>query len=142
MINRSLVELGLPNNNISDDGIAAIAGALSESSITKLTIDSCNITFTGVKSLAVALSTNQTIKTLMLWNNPITVDGAHLIMKAAVDNGVCQGVTITSQYCDEEVKKMITILRDRKRQQISSEDSNKSDSSPKEFKSPEVSTSS
>ena len=136
MINRSLVELILANNNIGDDGTVAIAGALSESSITKLTMNNCNITFTGVKSLAVALSTNRYIETLELWKNPITVDGAYLIMKAAVDNGVCQGVAITNKYCDEEVKKMITILRDRKRQQISR--ANKSDSSSKEFKLPEV----
>lgn len=138
MINRSLMELGLPNNNICDDGIVAIAGALSESSITKLTIDSCNITFTGVKSLAGALAANQSIKTLRLWNNPITIDGAHLIVKAAVDNGVCQGVAITNQYCDEEVKKMLNILRDRKRQQSTSEGSNKTDGHSKELKSPEV----
>ena len=74
----------------------------------------CGITFTGVRSLAAALSTNQNIRELWLMKNPITVDGARLIMKSAVDNGVCEHVGIDDEYeDDDQVKEMMTILDDR-----------------------------
>ena len=45
---------------------------------------------------------------------PITVDGARLIMKSAVDNGVCEFVGIDGEYMnDDQVKEMMTILDDR-----------------------------
>ena len=79
----------------------------------------CGITFTGVRSLAAALSTNQNIRRLWLWDNPITVDGARLIMKSAVDNGVCEDVGIDDEYeDDDQVTEMITILDDRRRQDV------------------------
>ena len=119
MVNQTLLELHMGNNDIKDEGITAIAGSLSYSSITVLNVQYCGITFTGVRSLAAALSTNQNIKTLGLWSNPITVDGARLIMKSAVDNGVCEHVSIGTEYClDDQVKEMMTILDDRGRQNV------------------------
>ena len=44
-----------------------------------------------MRSLAVAC---QNIRDLELGYNPITVDGARLIMKSAVENGVCEYVVI------------------------------------------------
>jgi len=78
----------------------------------------CGVTFTGVRSLAATLSNNQNIKGLGLCNNQITVDGAHLIMKSAVKNGVCEDVYIDNKYEDDEVKKMMTILKTRSRQNV------------------------
>ena len=119
MVNQTLLELEIMNNNITDDGITAIAGSLRNSSITVLGVSMCGITFTGVISLASALSTNQSIKKLWLSYNPITVDGARLIMKSAVDNGVCEIVGIDDEYKDDdEVKEMQTILDDRRRQDV------------------------
>ena len=119
MVNQTLLELYMWDNNITDDGITAIAGSLTSSSITVLHVVSCGITFTGVRSLAAALSTNQSIMKLWLWDNPITVDGARLIMKSAVDNGVCEIVLIDEEYeDDDEVNEMITILDDRSRQYV------------------------
>ena len=69
-----------------------------------------------MRSLAVAC---QNIRDLELEYNPITVDGARLIMKSAVENGVCEYVGIDDEYKDEEeVKKMTTILDDRSRQNV------------------------
>ena len=71
----------------------------------------------GVKSLAAALSSNQNIRELWLDGNPISLDGARLIMKTAVENinGVCEFVSISIEYWDdEEVKRMMTILHDRR----------------------------
>ena len=46
--------------------------------------------------------------------NPITVEGARLLLQSAVDNGVCQQVYIDEDYQDDdEVKKMIIILKQR-----------------------------
>ena len=113
MVNQTLLELDIGGNDIKDEGITAIAGSLSNSSITVLDVMRCGITFTGVRSLAAALSTNQNIRELWLMNNPITVDGARLIMKSAVDNGVCKYVGIDNEYEDNQVKEMRTILCDR-----------------------------
>ena len=114
MVNQTLLELDMSGNDIKDEGITAIAGSLNNSSITVLGVQRCGITFTGVRSLAAALSTNQNIRELWLMKNPITVDGARLIMKSAVDNGVCEDVGIDDEYeDDDQVKEMMTILDDR-----------------------------
>ena len=124
MVNQTLLVLDIggilgEGNNITDDGITAIAGSLRSSSITVLDVSRCGITFTGVTSLAAGLSTNQNIRILRLNVNPITVDGARLIMKSAVDNGICEIVGIDNKYKgDDEVKEMITILYDRRRQNV------------------------
>ena len=119
MVNQTLLELHMWGNDITDDGITAIAGSLRSSSITVLHVMVCGITFTGVTSLAAALTTNQSIKKLWLMGNPITVDGVRLIMKSAVDNGVCEIVGIDNEYKDDdEVKEMKTILYDRRRQDV------------------------
>ena len=119
MVNQTLLELHMENNGIGDEGITAIAASLSNSSITELYVMRCGITFTGVKSLAAALSTNHNIRLLVLTDNDITVDGARLILKSAVDNGVCKYVVIDGKHNDDDqVNQMITILDDRIRQDI------------------------
>ena len=118
MVNQTLLELHMYGNAIKDEGITAIAGSLNNSSITELNVMECGITFTGVRSLAATLSTNQNIRRLWLMHNPITVDGARLIMKSAVDNGVCEDVGVGDKYKDDDqVKGMRTILDDRRRRQ-------------------------
>ena len=118
MVNQTLLELHMGYNKIGDDGITAIAGSLSNSNITLLNVMECGIGLVGVTSLAAALSSNKNIRKLWLHNNPISLDGAHLIMKSAVNNGVCENVSISSEYWDEEIKRMMTILNDRRRQNV------------------------
>ena len=119
MVNQTLLELYMEGNKISDDGITAIAGSLSNSNITLLDVGQCCIGLVGVTSLAAALSSNQNIRELRLYDNPISLDGAHLIMKTAVDNGVCEFVWISDEYKDDkEIKRMMTILDDRRRQHV------------------------
>ena len=116
MVNQTLLELKIENNHIGHGSITAIAGSLSNSSITILDVWGCMFGFDGVRSLAVAC---QNIRDLELGYNPITVDGARLIMKSAVENGVCEYVGIDDEYKnDKEVKKMTTILDDRSRQNV------------------------
>ena len=121
MVNQTLLELNIRRNHIGDDGITAIASSLSNSSIILLDVRECGISVVGVRSLAEAISSNQNIRTLRLWNNPITVDGARLIMKAAKDNAVCENIWIDSKYDDDdEVKRMMNILDDRSKQDVRS----------------------
>ena len=119
-VNQTLLELDMSGNDIRDEGITAISSSLNQSSLTILDVSRCGITFTGVRSLAAALATNHNIRILRLWGNPITVDGARLIMKSAVDNGVCEDVWMDDEYKDDddEVKEMKTILDDRGRQTV------------------------
>ena len=115
MVNHSLQELIMDHNNIGDDGISAIAGALGNCKIHRLDIKKCGITLTGTISLAASLSSNHTIRVLWLEGNPISVKGALLIVKSAVDNTVCQRVGIDDEYENDEIKKMMNILEDRVR---------------------------
>ena len=118
MVNHSLQELYMFNNNIGDDGISAIAGALGNCKINILNVQKCGITLTGARSVAAALSSNHTIRELWLAANPITVEGALLIVKSAVDNTVCQDVSIDDEYKNDEIKKMMNILEDRRKQHV------------------------
>ena len=105
MVNHSLQELDMEDNSIDDKGISAIAGALGHGKINILDVGGCDITLTGARSLATALSSNHTITELGLRGNPITVEGALLIVKSAVDNTVCQYVRIDDEYRNDEIKK-------------------------------------
>ena len=119
MVNYSLQELYMRNNNIGDDGISAIAGALDNCKINELDVRNCGITLTGATSLAAALSSNHTIRELWLNSNPITIEGALLIVKSAVDNTVCQDVVIDNIHKhNAEIKKMMNILEDRWRREV------------------------
>ena len=115
MVNHSLQILYVCNNNIGDDGISAIGGALGNCKINILNVQHCGITLIGTKSLAKALSSNHTVRLLWLEGNPITVEGALLIVKSAVDNKVCKSVFIDNEYKNDEVKKMINILENRRK---------------------------
>ena len=91
MVNQTLLELRMYRNQIGDDGITAIAGSLSNSNITLLNVRLCGI----------------------------SVFGARLIMKSAVDSAVCKDVLIDDDYDDDdEVKRMMSILYDRSRQEV------------------------
>ena len=118
MVNHSLQVLDMRYNKIGDDGISAIAEMLGNCKIIELYVSGCGITLTGARSLAAALSSSHTIRQLWLGNNPITVEGALPIVKSAVDNVVCQYVWIDDKYMNDEVKKMMTILEDRKGQEV------------------------
>ena len=118
MVNHSLQQLTTGQNNIGDDGISAIVGALGNCKINELDVHQCGITLTGTISLAAALSSNHTIKEIWMWDNPITVEGALLIVKSAVDNTVCQRVGIDDEYENDEIKKMMNILEDRRKQHV------------------------
>jgi len=82
-----------------------------------LNISYCGITVIGARSLAAGLLVNNSVRILDVSCNPITVEGARLILQSAVDNGVCQKVWIDT-YDDHEVKKMKSILNGRKRQKV------------------------
>ena len=110
----SLQILDMSCNKIGDGGIIAIVETRSNSQISELYVAECDFTLIGARSLAAGLLVNNCIRILNVMGNPITVEGAHLIVKSAVDNGVCQKVMINSDYWDDEIKKMMFILLWRK----------------------------
>ena len=101
---------------IGDDGITAIATALINSRISLLWVSGCAITLTGARSIATLLLANHSIRELMLHDNPITTEGAHLILQSAVNNKACQvDISIDDEYWrDSEGQTMMNILRDRR----------------------------
>ena len=118
MANHSLQQLDIYGNNISDDGISAIAGALSNCRISELNVMGCGITLTGARSLATALYSSNTIRELWLNRNPITVEGALLIVNSVVHNTVCQRVEIDDEYKNDEIHKIMDILKNRRKEEV------------------------
>ena len=119
MVNHSLQNLYMNSNSIGDDGISAIARELGNCcEIDLLGVMKCGFTLTGARSLATALSSHPTIRELYLLHNPITVEGAQLIVEAAVHNTVCPRVDIDDEYKNDKVKEMLTILEDRRRHKV------------------------
>ena len=120
-INHTLQLLDISFNPIGDEGIAIIATNLNYSMISKLYVWRCNITVTGAKTLAECLVNNHNIKLLDVRRNAITVNGAISILQAAVANEVCEEVMIDDEYkSDDKVKEMMSILKERKRQEVGS----------------------
>ena len=122
-INHTLQVLNISQNPIGDEGIAAIAQALDNAMISELIVWGCKITVTGAKAIAASLINNHiaTIKSLDMEYNNITVDGAIAILEAAVANRVCQEVRIDDEYkSNDKVKEMMSILEERKRQEVGS----------------------
>jgi len=118
-INHTLQVLNINSNLIGDEGIAAIAETLDNARILELNMYNCSITVTGAKSLAAGLAKNQSMTLLDVEGNNITVDGAIAILEAAVANEVCQQVDINYEYdSDDKVKEMMTILEERKKQEV------------------------
>ena len=119
MVNHSLQELYIWENNIGDDGISAIAEALGSCKISVLNVSQCGITLSGARALATSVSSHHTIRELWLSGNPITVEGALLIVNSAVNNTVCKYVSIDTEYeNDEKVRKMMKILAYRRRRMV------------------------
>ena len=118
MVNHSLQQLDMEHNNIGDDGISAIARGLGNCKINELEVDHCGITVTGARILAASLSSHPTIRGLSLYCNFITIEGAQVIVEAAVNNTVCQYVAIDDKYKNDKVKEMLTILEKRRRQEV------------------------
>jgi len=99
-------------NDIGDEGITVIARALHKSKIRKLDVQCCDFTDTGVKELAKGLSLNSSITVLDVWSKRITMEGYRQILKAAVENGVCEEVDSPNSE-DNEIQKMMNILETR-----------------------------
>ena len=118
-VNHALKEVILWDNKFGNDGITAIASALKNSNISLLNVRECGITYVGAKSLSEALSINRSIRELWVMGNPITVEGARCIVQSAVQSTACQEVLIDDDYeNDDEVKKMMTLIDDRKNQKV------------------------
>ena len=113
--NHVIQVLSMDDNNIGDDGITAIATALTNSTIRQLWVNNCGITLTGARSIATLLSVNHNIRKLWLENNPITTEGAHVILQSAVNNEASQvDIWTDYDYRDGEVRRMKDIMDNRR----------------------------
>ena len=118
LMNNCVIQMLWMNNNaIGDNGITAIAAALTNSRISRLWVTRCGITLTGARSLATLLSVNQSIRMLQLRGSPITTEGARVILQSAVNNEACQAdIYIDDEYIrDSEVQTLMNIMEDRRR---------------------------
>ena len=112
--NLMIEKLSVDDNNVGDNGITAIATALTNSTIRMLWVNNCGITLTGARSIATLLSVNHSIRKLWLENNPITTEGAHVILQSAVNNEASQvDIWTDYDYRDSEVRRMKDILDNR-----------------------------
>ena len=114
--NHVIRNLYMNHNNIGDDGIAAIATALTNSTVRELWVNNCGITLTGARSIATLLSLNHSIRSLRLTSNPITTEGAHFILQSALNNEASQvDIHTDDEYRDSEVRRMKGVLCNRRR---------------------------
>ena len=114
MENCPLQELSVGGNKIGDDGFSAILKALGNYKVDKLSVSGCGITLPGANSLAAALSSDLTIRAVWLMNNLVSVEGALLIVRSAVDNTACSRVEIDKKFKNDEIQKMMDTLKKRK----------------------------
>ena len=116
MDKRMIQVLDINYNVIHDDGITAIATALTNSKLKELWVNGCGITLTGVRSLATLLSVNRSTAKLWLHGDFITTEGAHLLQSAVNNEAYQVDIRIDAEYkSDSEVQKMMNILENRRR---------------------------
>ena len=113
--NYTLQCLDVRDNLIGDKGIEAIAQQLAHTRIMELYVTGCGFTDTGAKSLADGIKNNQTIETLDVLYNYISVDGARLILEATIANNLCCRVRINREFIDAdiELKRMMNTIEMR-----------------------------
>jgi len=116
-VNQTMETLGFSQNSlIGDDGLAAIAGVLGYCKLALLDLQDCSITLTGAKLLATGLQAIKQKFALSLWGNAITVEGARLILKSAVENKASIVVWVDDDYRDDQtVEEMLNILEDKRK---------------------------
>ena len=116
MDNHVIQKLHMDENDIGDDGITAIATALTNSRIRELWVEKCGITLTGARSIATLLSVNHHIQQLWLRDNPMTTEGVRVILQSALNNNDSRVDIIIDDeyYTDSEIETMMNILDDRR----------------------------
>ncbi|CAF0991168.1 unnamed protein product [Adineta steineri] len=104
--NKTLEELNLWNNKISDDGVSALARVLSNNNETlrSLALGQNQISDIGIQHLAEMLKTNQTISRLWLFSNEITDNGVKILADVLVHNNQ------NLQWLDLRLNKLMTDL--------------------------------
>ena len=118
--NYTLQRLDISDNSIGDKGIEAIAQQLAHTKIMKLDVTGCGFTDDGAKSLADGIKSNHTIGILDVQYNYITLDGARLILEAAIANNLCWWVRINHEFIDANIKlkRMMYIIEMRRGKRV------------------------
>ena len=107
-VNKTLQELDIFYNNISDDGAAAISDALkSNNSLQMLDMSNNNITSEGAKLIAEAIAVNKTLQKLEIIKNNISDDGAAAISDVLKSNNLLQMLKMSDNKITSEGAKFI-----------------------------------
>ncbi|XP_065908372.1 protein phosphatase 1 regulatory subunit 37 homolog isoform X2 [Dysidea avara] len=146
MENKKLEKLNIGDNQIGNEGVSAVCEGLhNNTNLTELWMDKCGISVEGAICIKTLLMENKTITFLNIRDNNIQDEGAivisqglrcnhtlttlwiswcglseegsRVVLQAAVDNTICQFVLVDSDHdSDDQVKQLLTILKERERQ--------------------------
>ena len=106
--------LVIGGNSFGDEGVTAITNVLGMSKLRVLNLTECGITYSGARVLSAALLLSGNIWELDVWLNPITLEGARLILLSALKNSACKRIGMDDKYLNEkDVKKMMTDLENK-----------------------------
>ena len=117
----TLVEsLNISYNEFGDSGLENLTNTLVSHSLNQLHINGCGISFNGAKLLANNLILKCSIAEFCLYDNPITVEGARAVLKAASSNEKCLTVKVDKEFKneDDEIEQIINALKDRKQAKV------------------------
>jgi Ran GTPase-activating protein (RanGAP) involved in mRNA processing and transport len=88
---------------LNDESVQALAKSLNNNSrITNLELESCLISYKGVKELEKTLQNNQTLKTLNLFDNLIGIEGVKYLAKALQKNKTLTTLNLSQNVIDNE----------------------------------------
>ena len=123
--NSTLLTVVLPNNNIGNEGLIALAETLkSNSTLQKLELVNNYIEDKGATAMAEALNCNSTLQKLGLANNFIGDEGATDLVEAFKKNWTLQDIELSDNNISETLRIQIGRLlsdkyRDKRRLEMS-----------------------
>jgi len=112
--------LDISYNEFGDRGLGSLTSTLVNHSVNQLHINGCGISYNGAELLANNLIPKCNISTFHIYENPITVEGARAVLKAALSNETCLIVKLDKEYKsgDDEIEQIINTLKDRNQAKV------------------------
>jgi len=112
--------LDISYNEFGDHGLGSLTSTLVNHSLNQLHINGCGISHDGAKLLANDLISKCNIMEFHIYDNPITMEGARALFKAALSNEISLTVKLDKEFKsgDYEIKQIISFLKDRKQAKV------------------------
>ena len=113
--------LNISYNEFGDEGLVSFTNVLAGHSLNQLHANGCGISHKGAKQLADDLIPKCSITEYHLYDNPVTIEGARVVYRAALKNESCLTVKLDKEIRsgDDEIKEIISALNDRKQIKVS-----------------------